>query len=67
MYVQTRLDITVLTGDIVTRGWEAKAKQFLDAVPRGRLGLAIMGIGNIGDAKPLTWKPFWKNKELIVN
>ena len=62
VHVQTKTpDITVLTGDIVTRGWDKKAVlQFLDAVPRGRLGtFAIMGNWEYwSDAKPVTWRPF---------
>lgn len=54
-------DLTVLTGDIVTRGFdEAVAARFLAAVPRGRLGTyAVIGNWEVwGGAPRAYWEPF---------
>jgi uncharacterized protein len=60
--VQTRQpDLTVITGDIVTRGWEKSAvEQFFEAIPRGKYGtFAIMGNWEYwSEAKPAFWRPF---------
>ncbi len=53
-------DVLVLTGDIVTRGWEpSAAERFFAGLPRARLGtLAVMGNWeHWGGAAPEVWGP----------
>ncbi len=53
-------DVLVLTGDVVTRGWERRAaERFLGGLPRARLGtLAVMGNWeHWGGAPPPVWEP----------
>lgn len=52
-------DLVALTGDVVTRGWtEAVAHQFLDAVPRARLGTwAVIGNWEVWGGAP---KDVWR-------
>ena len=68
MHIQVKQpDITVLTGDIVTRGWDEKAVvQFFDALPRGKFGtFAIMGNWEYwSGAKPDTWRPFLEKHKI---
>lgn len=52
-------DLTVLTGDVVTRGFDAGvAGRFLDAVPRGQLGsYAVIGNWEVWGGAP---RSFWE-------
>lgn len=57
---QARPDLVVLTGDVVTRGWEERAvRRFLRALPPARLGrFAILGNWEYWSGADLpTWRP----------
>jgi len=62
-------DILVLTGDVVTTGWDQEAvNQFLKQIPKGRLGsFAVMGNWEYwSGAKPSVWRPFLQKHSITL-